>query len=155
MAEIEQVTFFKTMSILGYCMLPTLGLAALNIFISLNGWAGFAMAFVVVLWCVYSSTTFFEVALCMPAHRWLIAYPVSMFYACFGAFCCLFVCLLFCCCFVVVLLFCCCFGGWWFGVLVVVVWWLVVVVLFLVRPSKSASKSVLTCFYFPSLFLFH
>ena len=86
MAEIEQVTFFKTMSILGYCMLPTLGLAALNIFISLNGWAGFAMAFVVVLWCVYSSTTFFEVALCMPAHRWLIAYPVSMFYACFGRF---------------------------------------------------------------------
>ena len=83
MAEAQQITFFRTMSILGYCMLPTLGLAALSIFISFNGWNGLVLGGFAVLWCVYSSTTFFEVALNMPKHRWLIAYPVSMFYACF------------------------------------------------------------------------
>jgi hypothetical protein len=83
MAEVQQITFFRTMSILGYCMLPTLGLAAVSIFFSLNGFSGLLLAGFAVLWCVYSSTTFFEVALNMPKHRWLIAYPVSMFYACF------------------------------------------------------------------------
>ena len=83
MAEEQQITFFRTMSILGYCMLPTLGLAALSIFIKLKGLSALLVGGLAVLWCVYSSTTFFEVALNMPKHRWLIAYPVSMFYACF------------------------------------------------------------------------
>ena len=64
-------------------MLPTLGLAALSILLTMNGWFGLVLGVLVVVWCVYSSTTFFEVALAMPQHRWLIAYPVFMFYSAF------------------------------------------------------------------------
>ena len=69
MAEVQQITFFRTMSILGYCMLPTLGLAAVSIFFSLNGFSGLLLAGFAVLWCVYSSTTFFEVAFCLLKYR--------------------------------------------------------------------------------------
>jgi hypothetical protein len=83
MAQESQVTFFRTVSILGYCMLPTLGLAAISIVVRLNGWMGLSLGVLAVVWCVYVSTTFFEHALNMPQHRWLIAYPVFIFYSCF------------------------------------------------------------------------
>jgi hypothetical protein len=44
---------------------------------------GLSLGLLAVLWCVYVSTTFFEHALNMPQHRWLIAYPVFIFYSCF------------------------------------------------------------------------
>lgn len=64
-------------------MLPTLGLAAISVVVRLSGWMGLSLGLLAVLWCVYVSTTFFEHALNMPQHRWLIAYPVFIFYSCF------------------------------------------------------------------------
>jgi hypothetical protein len=37
-----------------------------------------------VLWCTNAAALFFVVALGLDDQRWLVAYPVMLFYACFA-----------------------------------------------------------------------
>ena len=73
-----------TVSMLGYCLLPIVLLAALAVFFSLHGLHGMVLGVAAILWSTLSCARFFEVALRMSDRKWLIAYPAGLFYACFA-----------------------------------------------------------------------
>jgi hypothetical protein len=73
-----------TVSMLGYCLLPIVLLAALAVFFNLHGLHGMVLGVAAILWSTLSCARFFEVALRMSDRKWLIAYPAGLFYACFA-----------------------------------------------------------------------
>jgi len=79
----ELISFDRTMSILGYSLLPIVFLSFLNLFISLKSWIGFFVSILIISWCTSSAVRMFETALQMSQQRWLIAYPIGLLYACF------------------------------------------------------------------------
>lgn len=70
-------------SVLGYCLLPVIGLAALGIVKNLQGAVGHVCGPIAVLWCTIAATRLFEEYLDMRRQRYLVAYPVGLLYACF------------------------------------------------------------------------
>ena len=80
----NEVTFATVVSVLGYCILPIVGLAALGVIISLQGWGGTAAAVVAVAWCSISASKLFVTAFNMQHQQLLVAYPCSMLYAVFA-----------------------------------------------------------------------
>ncbi|CAM9199464.1 unnamed protein product, partial [Hapterophycus canaliculatus] len=79
----KPIDLWKTTSVLGYCLLPVIGLAALGIMVDLRGTAGHILGLVSVAWCTISATRLFEEYLEMRRQRYLVAYPVGLLYACF------------------------------------------------------------------------
>jgi hypothetical protein len=77
---------YQVISVLGYCLLPIIVLAALAIPVNLHGMFGVACGLIVVVWCTKSATSIFEEALQMQQQRYLIAYPVLIFYTSFVLF---------------------------------------------------------------------
>ena len=71
-------------SVLGYALLPIVALAAVAIVLSLRNIVGALLGLLSIFWCSFCATKFFELALDMSQQRWLIAYPVFLFYACFA-----------------------------------------------------------------------
>lgn len=80
----EAISVDRTMSILGYSILPIVLLAIFNIFIDLRGTIGLLLAGAVIAWCTLNATRLFEKALGMREQRYLVAYPATMLYACFA-----------------------------------------------------------------------
>jgi len=80
----EAISVDRTMSILGYSLLPIVLLALIAIGIDLRGALGLMLALIVILWCTVNATRLFEKALSMSEQRYLVAYPVTMLYACFA-----------------------------------------------------------------------
>lgn len=86
----------RVTSVLGYCLLPLCLLSALNVFIRLecvswrcaaltsSGWFGFIASPLFILWCSTSASGIFVSILGMQNQRFLVAYPVALFYACFA-----------------------------------------------------------------------
>ncbi|OQR91251.1 hypothetical protein THRCLA_09057 [Thraustotheca clavata] len=79
------IDVYRVCSVLGYCLLPIILLAAINIVISIKGlnYVGFLLAMLSVIWSTHTATRFFEKALHMSDQRFLIAYPTAMVYSCF------------------------------------------------------------------------
>jgi len=73
-----------TFSIMGYCLLPLVGLAAVAVVLPLQSAAGGAAGAAAVAWATLASARFFEVALGMSEHRWLLAYPAALLFAAFA-----------------------------------------------------------------------
>lgn len=80
----EGITFDRSTSILGYCMLPLVALAAVGVVANLAGVMGSALTWGAVGLCTFNATRFIEHALQMQHQRYLIAYPVALLYACFA-----------------------------------------------------------------------
>jgi len=78
------IDLYRTASIMGYCLLPIVFLAALSIPIDLQGTAGAVLVPIAVIWCTNAAALFFVVALEADGQRWLLAYPVMLFYTCFA-----------------------------------------------------------------------
>jgi hypothetical protein len=57
--------FWRTCSVLGYCLLPVIGLAALGIVIRLKGVLGLVLACVAIAWSTISATR------CAPCSQYL------------------------------------------------------------------------------------
>ncbi|KAF9919217.1 hypothetical protein BX616_010952 [Lobosporangium transversale] len=74
----------KTASVLGYCMLPLVMLSSLSTLFVLNGGLGYILSVLAIVWCTYSSSGFFTAVLGMNDQRFLVAYPVGLFYGCFA-----------------------------------------------------------------------
>jgi len=74
----------RTVSVLGYCLLPIVLLAALSVVVDLRGTVGYVLIPVGVLWCTHAAALFFVVQLQLDDQRWLVAYPVMLFYAVFA-----------------------------------------------------------------------
>jgi hypothetical protein len=68
------------MSILGYSLLPFTFLALLALFSELYSVAGGIASCLVIGWCTVTATRFFEYGLDMEDKKYLIAYPISLFY---------------------------------------------------------------------------
>ena len=74
----------NTASVIGYSLLPIVALAALSIPIEMQGFAGAVCIPLAVLWCANAASLFFVAALDADDRRWLLAYPVALFYTCFA-----------------------------------------------------------------------
>ncbi|CAM9184898.1 unnamed protein product [Discosporangium mesarthrocarpum] len=77
------IDMWKTGSILGYSMLPVVGLAAVSIVVDMTGLFGLGLGATAVLWCTLAATRLFEQYLGMRQQRYLVAYPVGLLYCCF------------------------------------------------------------------------
>jgi len=78
------IDIYRTASVMGYCLLPIVLLAALSIPLDLTGTAGLVLVPTAVLWCANAAALFFVVVLEADDRRWLLAYPVVLFYTCFA-----------------------------------------------------------------------
>lgn len=76
----QYVEFYKTMSILGYSLLPFSFLALLSLFAELSSVAGFIASTMIIIWSTVTATRYFEYGLDMEDKKYLIAYPISLFY---------------------------------------------------------------------------
>ncbi len=83
-ASHEPIDFSRVLSVFGYCLLPIIVIAVLTVFVSMTGFVGGLFALAAVAWCTYSAVRFFEAITHMKSHRWLLAYPTFLLYACFA-----------------------------------------------------------------------
>jgi hypothetical protein len=65
-------------------LLPIVFLAALSVLFEMRGLAGAVCIPIAVLWCANAASLFFVAALDADDRRWLLAYPVALFYTCFA-----------------------------------------------------------------------
>ena len=79
----QGLDFWRTCSVLGYSLIPVIGLAALSILIDLRGTLGFILSFIVIFWSTLSSTRIFHAKLHLTEQYWLVAYPNMLLYSCF------------------------------------------------------------------------
>ena len=79
-----KIDMLHTVSIVGYCVLPILFLSTINIVVNLKGKIGFIVSIFFVIWSAFISTRFFEKLTQMSHQRYLILYPMALFYACFA-----------------------------------------------------------------------
>mmetsp|Transcript_60272 Transcript_60272/g.99488 ORF Transcript_60272/g.99488 Transcript_60272/m.99488 type:complete len:233 (-) Transcript_60272:41-739(-) len=79
-----KIDMLHTVSIIGYCVLPIIFLSAINIVLNLQGQIGFVLSTFFVLWSAFIATRFFEKLTDMSHQRYLILYPMALFYACFA-----------------------------------------------------------------------
>lgn len=77
------VELYSTMSILGYSLLPFCSLSLASCFVSLQNPIGIGFCLLVILWSTVTATRFFENSLDMQDQRYLIAYPIFLFYCVF------------------------------------------------------------------------
>lgn len=81
----RSIDIYRVCSVLGYCLLPIVALAAINIVVAVKdmGLAGFALASLCILWSTHTASRFFEKALYMSEQKYLLMYPVALVYSCF------------------------------------------------------------------------
>lgn len=79
----HDIDLYRTVSILGYSLLPIVILSAVGVFMSLTSVIGSILSIGCVVWSTLTASKFFETALEMSEQRWLIAYPIGLMYACF------------------------------------------------------------------------
>jgi protein YIPF5/7 len=77
------VEYLTCISILGYSLLPLCILAGTSVFYNLNGPIGWFLCSFMVFWCTITATKFFEYGLDMADKKYLIAYPIILFYSMF------------------------------------------------------------------------
>ncbi|KAI0342101.1 Yip1-domain-containing protein [Trametopsis cervina] len=75
---------YRVASVLGYCLLPMVGVGALSVMITLDGMIGYLLSTLSVLWCTWSASTIFVAVLRMSEQRLLVAYPIGLLYGCFA-----------------------------------------------------------------------
>jgi len=75
--------FWRTCSVLGYCLLPVIVLAAFSILINLKGLLGIMLSSVAIFWSTISATRLIDAKLQLQDLYWLIAYPIMLLYSCF------------------------------------------------------------------------
>jgi len=83
MSQSGGIDLYGTTSILGYGLLPIVFVALTGVFLSLKGTAGLLISAVCIFWATAASSRFFATGIVMAQQRWLVAYPVGLFYVCF------------------------------------------------------------------------
>ncbi|KAI0051791.1 Yip1-domain-containing protein [Auriscalpium vulgare] len=75
---------YRVVSVLGYCLLPMVGVGALSVLVKLDGLVGYVFSSVSIAWCTYAASGIFVAVLRMSDQRLLVAYPVGLLYGCFA-----------------------------------------------------------------------
>ncbi|KAF1987271.1 putative Golgi membrane protein [Aulographum hederae CBS 113979] len=78
------LTFPRSASVLGYCLLPLVLVSFLGIAAPMDTFLGYALTSAAVGWCTYSSSAMFCAVGRMESMRGLVAYPLMLFYVGFG-----------------------------------------------------------------------
>jgi len=82
----QGIDAYRVASVLGYCLLPMVGVGALSVVVTLDGYLGGLCSSLSVLWCTYAASGIFVAVLRMSDQRILVAYPVALLYGCFALF---------------------------------------------------------------------
>lgn len=77
------IDLWRTCSVLGYCLLPVIGLAGVSIVHTLRGPVGLTLAVLAIAWSTLTSTRLLDAKLHLTEQFWLVAYPVMLLYSCF------------------------------------------------------------------------
>lgn len=81
----DSISFDRTMSVLGYSLLPIVLLSFISIVVNLrDSVIGQMISFISCLWCTHNAVRLFDAAVNCKHQKWLIAYPTTMLYACFA-----------------------------------------------------------------------
>jgi len=75
---------YRVASVLGYCLLPMVGVGAISVLLVLEGTLGYLLSVISIIWCTYSASGIFVAVLRMSDQRLLVAYPVGLLYGCFA-----------------------------------------------------------------------
>lgn len=78
------LTFARSASVLGYCLLPLVFTSLIGILMPMDTLFGYLITTAAILWCTYSSSAMFCAVGRMTGMRGLVAYPLALFYVCFG-----------------------------------------------------------------------
>jgi protein YIPF5/7 len=94
---------YRVASVLGYCLLPMVGVGALSVMVTLkygfrplvvclvltlllssSGTIGYLLSILSIIWCTYAASGIFVAVLRMSDQRLLVAYPIGLLYGCFA-----------------------------------------------------------------------
>ncbi|KDR75836.1 hypothetical protein GALMADRAFT_248565 [Galerina marginata CBS 339.88] len=80
----QGIDAYRVASVLGYCLLPMVGVGAISVMVALDGSFGYLLSILSILWCTYAASGIFVAVLRMSDQRLLVAYPVGLLYGCFA-----------------------------------------------------------------------
>ncbi|KAL2162281.1 hypothetical protein VTH06DRAFT_7194 [Thermothelomyces fergusii] len=80
----SSLTFARSASVLGYCLLPLVATSLVGIFLPMDKPAGIALSGAAIVWCTWSASGIFCAVGGMRGMRALVAYPLALFYVGFG-----------------------------------------------------------------------
>ena len=80
----SNLTFARSASVLGYCLLPLVLTSLIGIGIPMDTVFGYLLTVAAIMWCTYSSSAMFCAVGRMSGMRGLVAYPLCLFYVGFG-----------------------------------------------------------------------
>lgn len=78
------LTYFRSASVLGYCLLPLTATSLFGIVMPMDTPLGIVMTSAAIMWCTYSASGIFCAVGRMRGMRGLVAYPLALFYVGFG-----------------------------------------------------------------------
>lgn len=80
----QTLTFSRSASVLGYCLLPLVVTSVLGIVMPMDTPAGIVVVCAAIVWATYSASGMFCAVGRMKGMRALVAYPLALFYVGFG-----------------------------------------------------------------------
>ncbi|KAF2280290.1 golgi membrane protein-like protein [Westerdykella ornata] len=80
----SSLTFPRSASVLGYCLLPLVLTSIVGIVVPMDSFFGYLLTSLAIVWCSYSSSSMFTIVGRMTSMRGLVAYPMVLFYGSFG-----------------------------------------------------------------------
>ena len=83
MSKNSGILLYNTISVLGYCLIPIVLLSFIAVFMDMKNFFGGIIAFLAIVLASLNASRFFEIGLDMYSQRWIIFYPVALFYTCF------------------------------------------------------------------------
>lgn len=78
------LTYFRSASVLGYCLLPLTVTSLVGIVMPMDTPLGIVLTSAAIMWCTYSASGIFCAVGRMRGMRGLVAYPLALFYVGFG-----------------------------------------------------------------------
>ncbi|KAH7888758.1 Yip1-domain-containing protein [Phlebopus sp. FC_14] len=78
------IDVYRVVSVLGYCLLPMVGVGAVSVVVTLDGFVGYLLSLLSIIWCTFAASGIFVAVLRMSDQRLLVAYPVGLLYGCFA-----------------------------------------------------------------------
>jgi protein YIPF5/7 len=78
------LTFARSSSVLGYCLLPLVATSLLGLVLPLDTTLRIVLTSLAIVWCTYSASGMFCAVGRMRGMRGLVAYPLALFYVGFG-----------------------------------------------------------------------
>ncbi|XP_065158597.1 protein YIPF5 isoform X2 [Atheta coriaria] len=78
------VALGTVITVLGYCILPMVGLSGVNVVLSLQGYTGIVLTSIAIGWCSLSASKLFVTALSMDHQQPLVMYPCALLYGVFA-----------------------------------------------------------------------